>query len=64
MTLEKYTMIERERMGGAKTVQSKTVDTANEVREAYDQLFGKAISEYNAKQKRRDQRVTDYSNIL
>lgn len=32
MTLEKYAMIERERMEGAKTVQSKTVDAANETR--------------------------------
>ena len=30
MTPEKYAMIERERMEGAKTVQSKTVDAANE----------------------------------
>ena len=32
MTPEKYAMIERERMEGAKTVQSKTVDAANETR--------------------------------
>lgn len=27
---------------------------------AYDQLFGEAITEYNAKQKRKDRRITDY----
>ena len=32
MTPEKYAMIERERMEGAKTVQSKTVDADNENR--------------------------------
>ena len=32
MTPEKYAMIERERMEGAKTVQSKTADAANETR--------------------------------
>lgn len=30
------------------------------IREAYDQLFGEAIAEYNAKQKRKDRQVTDY----
>lgn len=32
MTPEKYAMIERERMEGAGTAQSKTVDAANETR--------------------------------
>ena len=32
MTPEKYAMIERERMEGAETAQSKTVDAANETR--------------------------------
>lgn len=30
------------------------------LREAYDQIFGQAIEEYNAKQKRKDRWVTDY----
>ena len=30
------------------------------IREAYNQLFGEAIAEYNAKQKRKDRQVTDY----
>lgn len=30
------------------------------LREAYDQIFGPAIEEYNAKQKRKDRQVTDY----
>ena len=30
------------------------------LREAYDQIFGQAIEEYNAKQKRKDRCVTDY----
>ena len=34
------------------------------IREAYDQLFGKAIAEYNAKQKRKDRQVTDYLNDI
>lgn len=33
-------------------------------REAYDQLFGEAIAEYNAKQKRKDRKVTDYLNDI
>ena len=34
------------------------------IREAYDQLFGEAIAEYNAKQKRKDRQVTDYLNDI
>lgn len=34
------------------------------IREAYDQLFGGAIAEYNAKQKRKDRQVTDYLNDI
>ena len=34
------------------------------IREAYDQLFGEAIAEYNAKQKRKDRKVTDYLNDI
>ena len=34
------------------------------IREAYDQLFGEAIAEYNAKQKRMDRKVTDYLNDI
>lgn len=30
------------------------------IREAYQQIFGPAIAEYNAKQKRKDRQVTDY----
>ncbi|MBQ5850472.1 MAG: plasmid recombination protein [Lachnospiraceae bacterium] len=30
------------------------------IREAYQQIFGSAIAEYNAKQKRKDRQVTDY----
>lgn len=30
------------------------------LREAYDQIFGAAIEEYNAKQKRKDRQITDY----
>lgn len=30
------------------------------LREAYDKLFGKPLSEYNAKQKRKDRRIEDY----
>ena len=32
------------------------------IREAYQQIFGPAIAEYNAKQKRKDRQVTDYLN--
>ena len=34
------------------------------IREAYDQLFGEEIAEYNAKQKRKDRQVTDYLNDI
>ena len=30
------------------------------LREAYDQLFGSAVAEYNSKQKRKDRWVSDY----
>ena len=30
------------------------------IKEAYQQIFGPAIAEYNAKQKRKDRQVTDY----
>lgn len=31
-----------------------------DIREMYDELFGKALAEYNAKQKRNDRKITDY----
>jgi len=34
------------------------------LREAYDQIFGAAIEEYNAKQKRKDRQITDYLNDI
>ena len=34
------------------------------IREAYQQIFGPAIAEYNAKQKRKDRKVTDYLNDI
>lgn len=31
-----------------------------DIREAYQQVFGKAVADYNAKQKRKDRRIEDY----
>lgn len=31
-----------------------------DIREVYDELFGKALAEYNAKQRRNDRRIEDY----
>ena len=30
------------------------------IREAYEQIFGLAVEEYNAKQKRKDRQIVDY----
>ena len=35
-----------------------------DVRDAYDKLFGRAVAEYNKKQKRADRRITDYYNHI
>lgn len=34
------------------------------VREAYKRLFGEAVEEYNAKQKRSDRKILDYYNVI
>lgn len=34
--------------------------TRRDIHEVYDELFGQALAEYNAKQKRSDRRITDY----
>lgn len=44
-----------------KTLSSQNVIIRDEpVRQAYEKIFGQAVEEYNAKQKRADRKITDY----
>ncbi|MBQ3885666.1 MAG: plasmid recombination protein, partial [Ruminococcus sp.] len=44
-----------------KTLTEQNVTVRDEpVRQAYAEIFGQAVDEYNAKQKRSDRRITDY----
>lgn len=44
----------------AERVQDNITYCKRDIREMYDELFGQALSEYNAKQKRSDRRIADY----
>lgn len=41
-------------------VKDNIVYVKQELKEAYQQVFGKAVEEYNAKQKRKDRKIEDY----
>lgn len=44
----------------ARRISDNITFTRRDVHEVYDELFGKALAEYNAKQKRSDRKITDY----
>lgn len=41
-------------------IQNNITYCKRDIREVYDELFGQALAEYNAKQKRADRRIPDY----
>lgn len=41
-------------------IQDNIVYCKRDIREVYDELFGQALAEYNAKQKRNDRKIADY----
>lgn len=41
-------------------VRDNIVYVKQDIKEAYQQVFGKAVEEYNAKQKRKDRKIEDY----
>ncbi len=59
---ERYTN-NQEHIDKALTEQNVTVRDVP-VRQAYAEIFGQAVEEYNAKQKRSDRRITDYYNKI
>ncbi len=59
---ERYTN-KQEHIDKALTEQNVTVRDVP-VRQAYTEIFGQAVEEYNAKQKRSDRRITDYYNKI
>lgn len=59
---ERYTN-NQEHIDKALTERNVTVRDVP-VRQAYAEIFGQAVEEYNAKQKRSDRRITDYYNKI
>lgn len=41
-------------------VKDNIVYVKQDIKEAYQQIFGKAVEDYNAKQKRKDRKIDDY----
>lgn len=59
---ERYTS-KQEHIDKTLTEQNVTIRDVP-VRKAYEEIFGQAVEEYNAKQKRSDRRITDYYNKI
>ena len=47
-----------------KRVQDKITYCRQDIREKYDELFGQALAEYNARQKQSSRRILDYYEHL
>lgn len=52
-----------EHIDGARTSENLTL-VDRDLREAYTEIFGEALAEYNAKQKRSDRKIADYLNHI